>query len=72
MATFWRTRDRLGREVGLTEARWAHIMKNHETGLSGREADVRAMVERPELVTRDAGDPSVSAIIGIAALAGSS
>lgn len=49
--------DRLGREFELTEARWAHVLEDHETDRTGREADVRAAVERPDLVTADAVDP---------------
>ena len=57
MAAIWRTRDRLGRDVELTETRWAHILEEHETQMTGREADVRAAVEQPDFVTVDDGNP---------------
>ena len=54
MATVWRTTDRLGREVVLTEAAWAHIIGEPKE-MAGREADVLAAVRAPGRVTRDAG-----------------
>ena len=57
MAAIWRARDRGGREVELTEARWAHIMEDHESDMTGREADVWAAVGRPDRVSADANDP---------------
>ncbi len=56
-ATIWRTRDRLERDFELTETRWAHIMEKHESEMAGREADVRAAVERLDQVTTDNSDP---------------
>ena len=53
MATIWRARDRLGREVVLTDVGWSHIIVGHREFV-GREADVRAAVEGADLVNRDA------------------
>ncbi len=55
MAT-WQTRDRLGREVILTEARLAHIRDGHPD-MASRIADARATVDPPERVNRDATRP---------------
>jgi hypothetical protein len=56
VATIWRTRDRLGREVALTEGRRDHILSKHPE-LAGRLGEARATVEGPDFVTRDAADP---------------
>ena len=53
MAVIKRLRDRAGREVVLTEARWAHILREHNE-LAGRRAEIRATVELPEFVSADA------------------
>lgn len=57
VAAIWRTQDRMGRDIELTDARWTHIMEDHENDMTGREEDVRATVERPDRVTADANDP---------------
>ncbi len=54
MADIWRVLDRLGREVVLTEAGWAHILVGHGDDLAGRESDVQAAIERAETITFDA------------------
>lgn len=48
MATIWRTVDRIGRRVRLTDDDWAHIMDRHADEMTGREADVRLAVETPD------------------------
>lgn len=53
VAVVWRTRDRLGREVVLTEAGLAHILAKHGD-LVGRLDDIRATIEAPDFVNRDA------------------
>jgi len=53
VAVIWRVADRVGRPVALTEDGWLHIVERHDD-LAGREDDVRAAVERPDLVRRDA------------------
>lgn len=56
MATIWRTRDRLGREVILTEAGREHMLSKHPE-MATRVDEARATVEQPDLVTRSAGYP---------------
>ena len=53
MAEVWRTRDRLGREVVLTEAGWAHILQRRPR-MVGMEGDVRLAVEMADTVVNDA------------------
>ncbi len=53
MAAIWRIRDRLGREVVLTEMRWQHMRYRHQD-MAQRLADVRAVIENPDVVTVDA------------------
>jgi len=53
MADLWRTRDRFGREVVLTEADWAHIL-GRRPRMIGQEAEVRLAVERADRVVHDA------------------
>lgn len=53
MAAIWVTRDRLGREVTLTETRQAHILLKHPQ-VAGRLDDIRAVVETPDAVHADA------------------
>jgi hypothetical protein len=48
----WRTRDRRGRVVVLTVASWAHIL-DRRAAMANRLDQVRAAIERPDLVTRD-------------------
>lgn len=54
MAVIWWARDRLGREVDLTEAAWAHSMERHGQAMFDRERDVRQAVEQADLVNDDA------------------
>ena len=56
MATIWRTRDRLGREVVLTEERRRHILRKHPA-MAGRLGEVRAAIAGPDFVNRDAAYP---------------
>jgi hypothetical protein len=49
----WQTADRDGRTVTLTKAGWAHILGKRQD-MAGREADVRAAVEAPDVMNRDA------------------
>lgn len=49
----WRVRDRLGREVALTEGGWAHILDGHDE-LVDRVDDVRAAVEQADFIDHDA------------------
>ena len=53
MADIWRTRDRFGREVVLTDRGWAHILAGHPE-LLGREGDFRGVVETSDFVNFDA------------------
>ena len=52
MAEVWRTRDRLGREVALTDAGWNHIVAERK-GAPPAPAEIRSAVESPDLVTAD-------------------
>jgi hypothetical protein len=56
LAEIWRTEDRLGREVFLTEARRDHILAEHDDLVDRMDA-VRTVVEEPDFVTRDADYP---------------
>ena len=53
MATIWRTTDRMGREVELTDTGWAHILAERGEA-SPSAAEVRAAVEAPDFVNADA------------------
>ena len=53
MAEIWRTRDRFGREVILTDLGWAHILVGHPE-MAGRESDIRAAVEDADFINWDA------------------
>ncbi len=52
MAELWRTEDRLGREVFLTDARLDHILAEHDE-LADSLDEISTTVERPDLVRRD-------------------
>lgn len=52
----WQTRERLGREVALTEAGVAHMLVKHPEMLP-RLDEIRAAVEDPTFSTRPAGYP---------------
>jgi len=52
MAAVWRTTERLGREVVLTEARLTHILGQHPE-LVGRLDEIRLTVETLGEVRRD-------------------
>ena len=52
MAEIWRTHDRFGWEVVLTEARRVHILSEHDE-FAELMLEVRATVERPDMVLHD-------------------
>ena len=56
MATVWRTRDRLGRAVVVTEADWQHIVAQRAPAVPSL-GDIRAAVETPDVVNADARYP---------------
>ena len=53
MEEVWRATDRSGRQVVLNADGWRHILDRHPE-FTGRENELRAAVERPDRVTRDA------------------
>jgi hypothetical protein len=53
VAEIWRTRDRAGREVILASAGLDHILQGHDE-IADRLDEVRATIEQPDFVTRDA------------------
>lgn len=53
MATIWRTVDRAGRGVSLTDAGWNHIVVERK-GNAPSPAEIRAAVEAPDFVNADA------------------
>jgi hypothetical protein len=63
MADIWRTRDRFGREVVLTEAGMEHILERRPR-MAGRERDIRAVLEDPKQVNRDAQHPDRECFYG--------
>lgn len=56
MAVLWRTRDRFGREVVLTDAGMTHILQRRPD-MEGTETSIRETVEAAERVNRDALHP---------------
>lgn len=56
MADVWRTRDRFGRDVTLTDAGMAHIVRRRPD-MVGSQAAIKETVEAPERVMRDALHP---------------
>ena len=56
MAHVWRTRDRFGREVALTDAGWNHIVAERQ-GAPPTPDEIREAGESPDGVTADATFP---------------
>ncbi len=56
-AEIWRTRDRAGRDVVLTEAHWAHIPGEHEDMARWLD-DIATALQTPDFVNRDARHPN--------------
>ena len=56
MADIWRTTDRLGREVTLTEAGWAHIVRQRRDAVPTQD-EVRAAVADADLIVADVDFP---------------
>ena len=53
VAELWRTTDRLGREIVLTDSGWLHVLVGHPE-MIGCEGDVRAAVGEADFINRDA------------------
>lgn len=56
MPETWRTRDRIGRHVVLTDAAWSHIVTKRN-GAPPDPSEIRAAVEDPDFVAADAAFP---------------
>ena len=56
MAAVWRTRDRFGRELVLTDVGWGHIVAKRK-GEPPAPDEIREAVESPDFVTVDATYP---------------